>query len=445
MLNNKIDVKEEVEYEIKVLIVDDNRTNLDLIASYFEDYNYSLLFATSGELALKRVDYAEPDIILLDILMPPGMNGFEVCKKLKSSDKTKDIPIIFMTAQTDTEDKVKGFELGAVDYITKPVQKEELLARMKTHLKVSKYQETLELAVAQRTEELLIANSELLQFKIDLEKLVEERTNKLSTANQCLEKTIKDLEKAQARLIESEKITALSTLTVGIAHEINTPTGIGITGASHLLSLTEEIEKEYLSDTLDENSFKKYLEELKALTKLIYENLNNVAHLTKTFKMITGYKESEEKEKLLLYEYLNAAIMSLQHSIKNTNIKINLECDENITLYSYGSSYCEIINNLVLNSVNHAYPFNEEGVIDINISLSSDNLILIYKDYGKGISQENISKVFEPFFTTNRGDSSMGLGLSIVYNIVTNDLNGTITCKSNEGEGVVFEIIVPVK
>jgi signal transduction histidine kinase len=118
-----------------ILIVDDTPVNLGVIVSYLESYGFGIRIARSGETALKRVQYDPPDLILLDILMP-GMDGFETCRRLKTSAATKDIPVIFMTSLTSAEDKVKGFEVGAVDYVTKPLHQEEVMARVKTHLRL---------------------------------------------------------------------------------------------------------------------------------------------------------------------------------------------------------------------------------------------------------------------------------------------------------------------
>jgi signal transduction histidine kinase len=116
-----------------ILVVDDNPTNLGVIVDYLKAYGFNLMVARSGTIALKRIEYVHPDIILLDVMMP-GIDGFETCSRLKTNEATKDIPVIFMTALASIEDKVKGFELGAVDYVTKPLQQEEVLARVTTHL-----------------------------------------------------------------------------------------------------------------------------------------------------------------------------------------------------------------------------------------------------------------------------------------------------------------------
>jgi len=119
-----------------ILIVDDNSSNLGVLSDYLEDHGFTTRIATNGELTLQRAQRIQPALILLDVMMPPGIDGFETCRRLKADDCTKDIPVIFMTALTTTEDKLKGFEVGGVDYITKPIQHEEVLARVTTHLRL---------------------------------------------------------------------------------------------------------------------------------------------------------------------------------------------------------------------------------------------------------------------------------------------------------------------
>ena len=140
-----------------VLIVDDNPTNLKVLSGAIADYDWKILVATDGESAVEQANYAKPDLILLDVMMP-GIDGFETCNQLKQNPVTHEIPIIFMTALCDTVDKVKGLTLGAVDYITKPFQTEEVLARVNVHLKMR------------------FLNKQLAEQKNDLEKRVEERT-----------------------------------------------------------------------------------------------------------------------------------------------------------------------------------------------------------------------------------------------------------------------------
>ena len=126
-----------------ILIVDDNPSNLGALFKFLSDSDFKVLVATDGETALEQIEYVQHDLILLDIMMP-GMDGFETCRRLKENPATQEIPVIFMTALSDTIDKVKGFQLGAVDYITKPIQHEEVLVRVETHLTIRNLQKKLE-------------------------------------------------------------------------------------------------------------------------------------------------------------------------------------------------------------------------------------------------------------------------------------------------------------
>lgn len=173
-----------------ILVVDDTPTNIQVLFDLLDVSGYRVAIAKSGESALKRMQNSLPDLILLDVMMP-GIDGFETCRQLKASAATRDIPVIFMTALSDTVDKVKGLKLGAVDYITKPIQHEEVLARIDVHLQLRHLQQNLEAQVAARTTEL---------------------TDALET-----------LQQAQLQLVQSEKMSSLGQLVAGIAHEINNP------------------------------------------------------------------------------------------------------------------------------------------------------------------------------------------------------------------------------
>jgi PleD family two-component response regulator len=183
----------------KVLAVDDTPANLEVIGEILGDAGYIVATALDGERAIKRLQHYQPDLILLDIQMP-GMNGFETCAKLKANLETASIPIIFITALSDVESKVKGFAVGGVDYITKPFQEKELLARVETHLQLRKLNQSLEEKVAERTVE--------------------------------LQTTLNKLHHFQLQLVQSEKMSALGNLVSGIAHEINNPLGAIIGNSS---------------------------------------------------------------------------------------------------------------------------------------------------------------------------------------------------------------------
>ena len=200
-----------------ILVIDDNPTNIDVLYTALDSAGYRVFIATEGESGIEQAHQHPPDLILLDVQMP-GIDGFETCRRLKSDVSIQEIPIIFMTALADTEDKVKGFNAGAIDYITKPFQHQEVIARIRVHLKLR--QLSLELA----------------DQKQQLEHQVTKRTAELSQA-------FDDLKNAQLQLVQSEKMSALGNLVAGVAHEINNPIG----SVAGNLTYTED----YIRDLLD--------------------------------------------------------------------------------------------------------------------------------------------------------------------------------------------------
>jgi len=276
-----------------------------------------------------------------------------------------------------------------------------------------------------------------------LEQKVNERTFELENTNYKLQQTIENLKLTQEKLIESEKMACLGGLVAGVAHEINTPVGIGLTGITHFLDITRDIKKEYTNDKLTKKEFENYLNISEKLANQINTNLERTSHLVKSFKQVAVDQTNEEKRVFNLEEYLNEVIFSLGHATKRTKLKIQISSIDDIVIDSYPGAYSQIVTNLIMNSITHAYSKGEKGTISIELSQQDSNVHLIYKDDGKGILEENLSKIFEPFFTTNRQEGGTGLGLNIVYNIVTSNLNGTIMCASKEGDGVEFRLVIP--
>lgn len=271
---------------------------------------------------------------------------------------------------------------------------------------------------------------------------LELRTSEVEKSNSILEKTIKDLKNTHLKLVESEKMASLGGLVAGVAHEINTPIGIGLTGISHLLDLVKTIKKEYKDEEMSLESFEEFLESSEEISTMILRNLTRTAELVKSFKQVSIDQTSEDKRKFNLYEYIEEILLSIKNITRKTNLEIILKCDKNIILNSYPGAYSQIITNLVLNSINHAYKEKEKGIILIEIIYTKEFLKLIYRDDGKGISKKNLEKIFDPFFTTNRGKGGTGLGLNIIYNIVNSKLKGSLVCNSEENKGTEFIMLI---
>jgi len=260
----------------------------------------------------------------------------------------------------------------------------------------------------------------------------------IEISNKKLNKNLDTLVKTQAQLVESKKMASLGGLVAGVAHEINTPVGTGLTGITYFSEITEEIKKEYESDNMSQEDFERYLKTSSELASSIYKNLYRTANLVKSFKQIAIDQTSEEKIEFNFKKNINDILLSINNIIKKTKIVIKIECDNDLTINSYPGCFSQIFTNLIINSVRHAYRRDEQGNILIEVVKKNDILTIVYKDDGQGIEEKNIDKIFEPFFTTNREEGSTGLGLNVVYNIVSNNLKGIITCKSKVGEGAQF-------
>lgn len=280
--------------------------------------------------------------------------------------------------------------------------------------------------------------------KKQLEEAQTTHNAQLINSNAELESSIRELKEAQKQLIESEKMASLGGLVAGVAHEINTPVGIGLTAATHFLELNKDIDNKYQQQRMKKSDFDSYLSASKEIAELLMRNLERTAELVRSFKQVSVDQSSSQSRVFNVAEYIDEILTSIHHVIKQQQITIKVSCDPDLTINGCPGSFSQIISNLVLNASIHAFP-NKEGAIDINVTQANNQLSLMIIDDGNGIKPENLSKIFEPFYTTNRDNGGSGLGLNIVYNIVTNQLHGTINCASEINQGTVFSISFPVE
>lgn len=310
---------------------------------------------------------------------------------------------------------------------------------------LNEHYEQLKEKIVERDEEIdarKTAEKEILVLNETLELKVEDRTKKLKESNQELEKSMDTLKKTQDTLIETEKMASLGELVAGVAHEINTPIGLSLTGITHFISTSDKISELYEKEELDEEDFKNFIKTSKELATSININLEKTANLVRSFKQVAVDQSSDGKREFELISYIDEILLSINNITKKSNIHINIHSTKAITMKSYPGVISQIFTNLIMNTIKHGYDKIEEGNIDINITDNGDKISIIYKDYGHGISQENLNKIFNPFFTTKRDDGGSGLGLSIIYNLITTKLNGTINCQSVLDTGTTFTIIL---
>lgn len=288
------------------------------------------------------------------------------------------------------------------------------------------------------------AEEEILKLNAELEKRVAQRTTELEKTNRALSDSLVQLRMTHKQLVQSEKMAALGNLVAGIAHEINTPVGIGVTATSFLEKQSEDLNALYKSGKMGRSDLEKFLGTVTESSNMILTNLQRAAELISSFKKIAVDQSSEDKRRFNIKAYIEEIIISLQPKLKRTKHTIKLECPEDLEINSYPGSFSQIFTNLIINSLIHAFNHEDSGVMSISIRERGRTLEIVYKDNGKGMSPETRKMIFDPFFTTNRAGGGTGLGMHVTYNLVTQSLKGDIKCESEPGKGSVFTIRLPI-
>ena len=395
----------------KILVVDDTPANLDLLSQILELEGYEVSFATNGKQALELASINTPDLILLDIMMPE-MDGIETCRRLKSLANVKEIPVIFITAKTDRKDVAEGFMVGGMDYICKPVQQEEVCARVECHLKLQ--------ALVKARDELI---TQLCDYTKKIETKVEEQNKQLQ---------------------QSEKLAAIGAMVGEFTHEISTPVGIAITALSHNVDALNKIKAEYDNDALGEKEFTYFLDNSFETSDIASRNLKRMIALVKSFKSTTVNQCNDVCRQFYLQECLSDVVASLQPRLKRCPHSLQLECKGDILINSYPGTFAQIVINFVNNSLLHAFKPDDKGLMKLLAEVEGESLVIRFTDNGSGISEDLQEKIFEKFYTTKLGQEGSGLGLHIVRSLVQEKLHGKVVCYSKEDGGSVFEITLPL-
>ena len=408
-----------------ILIVDDTPENIKVLAHSLAN-EYRLIFATTGPEALELATTSlQPNLILLDIMMP-GMDGYEVCRRLKADKRGQAIPIIFVTALGEDLDETRGLELGAVDYITKPFSLAIVKARVRTHIKLKDATDQLEQTVAERTSE--------------------------------LEKAYKDLESSHEQILQQEKMACIGQLAAGVAHEINNPIGF-ISSNLHTLPrhigrISEFIKAQ--SITIKSFADDKVLSELKNLRKklkldyvledvsdLVEESLEGTDRIIKIVKGLKSFshKDHDVYGPADINEIIESTLNIIWNELKYTaTVEKDYGGDLPITK-CYSQQLSQVFMNLLINA---GHAIEGQGVITIKTRAEDEKIIVQISDTGCGIAKENLQNIFEAFFTTKEVGKGTGLGLSITADIIKKH-DGKIDVASEVGEGTTFTLMLPVK
>ncbi|MCX4025228.1 HAMP domain-containing protein [Endozoicomonas sp. SM1973] len=284
------------------------------------------------------------------------------------------------------------------------------------------------------------AEQEMKQLNEELEQKVAARTYELETSNLELRSTLDQLNTSQQQLVEREKMASLGELVAGVAHEINTPIGIGVTSITFLQDAVKQLAKAYEQETLSAEMLEEFIENAKQSCQLLFSNLQRAADLVRSFKQVAVDQSSEQIRTFKVKEYLDEIILSLRPKLKRVKHEIVVDCDAELVITSHPGILSQIFTNLILNSLIHGFEDKEKGLIKIDVHRSDSHIKIQYQDNGKGLAKEQLNKLFEPFFTTKRGQGGSGLGTYIIYNLVTQGLGGLIKVDSQQGEGLTYEI-----
>ncbi|KPD23738.1 sensor histidine kinase [Idiomarina zobellii] len=313
----------------------------------------------------------------------------------------------------------------------------------------------LEQEVARKTSRLSQVMLDLEQRKNELEmrqeklerEISQRRTmeNTLRQSNQRLESSLNHLRETQQQLIESEKMASLGGLVAGITHDVNTPIGISVTAASYLREKLDSLDSALTNKELTQQQLQKFIEEGRESLSLLDNNLHRASDLISSFKQVAVDQASDAIRDINVKRYIEELIQSLQPHLKKTLHKIELNCADDLFIRCPAGALSQIFTNLILNSLRHAFDGIEQGTMIIDIELRDSELHVVYKDDGNGLSEDALTKLFNPFFTTKLNDGGSGLGTHIVRNLVTQTLQGDIDATSQPGEGLTYTFSFPVQ
>jgi signal transduction histidine kinase len=263
-------------------------------------------------------------------------------------------------------------------------------------------------------------------------------------AKEAAETALRNLRETQNSLIEAEKLAALGRLVAGVAHEVNNPVGISLTVASALERKAALFSDEVARGDLRRSSLNDFIETSRNASGQLVANLNRAAELIQSFKQVAADRSYSDQRAFDLADLTEQVVMSLRPGLRKHNLTLNVDCHPNLMMNSYPGPYGQVLTNLFLNAVAHAFPDGRAGTVDIRARQSGrDNVEIIFSDDGCGMSLDVRRRAFDPFFTTRRDQGGTGLGLHIVYSIVTNRLGGRLDLDTQPGRGTRIRMLLP--
>jgi signal transduction histidine kinase len=418
--------------KIDILIVDDTLDNLQLLSMMLTREGYNVRKAINGSMALKAAQTVTPEVILLDVNMPE-MNGYEVCEQLKGNLKTAAVPVIFLSALDDALDKVKAFQVGGTDYITKPFQVEEVLARIQNQLMIRQLQTQLEMS-----------NIELQQ-------------------------ALSELKAAQVQLVQKEKMIGLGQLIAGIAHEINNPVSFIVGNIAPARRYVEDLltmltlyqqkypnpdaEIEAAIEAIDLSFLSTDIQRLMGSMQTGAQRIQSLVLALRTF----SHLDEAEVKAVDLHAGLSSVLLLLQRRLRGQGERAEIQVIQEWGNLSAITCYASELNQVFLSLLNNAIDAFDEQMrsqpnavsnahpkIWIRTEQTIDKVVIAIRDNGPGIDPEIRSRIYEPFFTTKAVGKGFGLGLSTSYHIIVEKHAGQLICNSVLAQGTEFIIELPL-
>ena len=379
----------------EVLVVEDTTASLKLLSDLLRAEGYVVRQAPDGELALWSAQSRPPELVLLDVRMP-GIDGYEVCRRLKQMPGLASVPVIFLSAQHDSDDRVRGFEAGAVDFIGKPYHAEEVLARTGLHIKLARTQRAL------------------------------------GRSNQELQATLEQLRSARDEIQRSERLAALGAMVAGVAHELNTPIGNSVLAASTLAERVRSFAV-MVGEGMRRSALDAFVVDTQSTAELLLRNLDKSAALISSFKEVASDQSATPRRRFALAGLAAQVHAALAPWLAERGVTLQLALAAGIEFDSFPDALGQVLEQLVRNAALHGC--GAGGTVWIESGAGGGaQLELCVRDNGSGIAPAHLDKIFDPFFTTKLGHGSCGLGLNIVHNLVRNVLGGGIRATSLPGD-----------
>ena len=369
-----------------ILVVDDQAMNVDVLVGLLEG-DYEVSVALSGEVALTLAASLSPDLILLDVRLP-GMDGFEVCRRLKQTS-SKDVGVLFLTSLSEDSDQARGLELGAIDFITKPFNPSLVRARIRNHLA------------------LVHASREI------------------SHQRDALSRHLVELQETQRRLIDSERQAVLGKMIAGMAHELNTPIGVAVTGVS------------YLIDRIPPDS------EAAEMARLVLANLEKSHRLIQSLKQVSATAGGTVPASFDLIDLVRQLVAATGAPEQRSLWSFLLEGPDFLVIVGFPEILSRILEAMLLNTFDHAAPPGQGGLIKISLAQESEGIHIVYQDNGQGVATQELDHLFEPFRAPQDHKGGPGLGTFLIRHLVTAGLGGSIEADCQPGQGLRYTIVLP--